>query len=141
MKSPGASNGLPREVVGVSAPLDQASIEAIAHKVADLLRRRGEPGQSALLTAGQVATRFGVDRSWVYTHAHHLGVVRLGLGPRPRLRFDPAVVAQRLLAQQVAPTSAAPARGAAGSAPLLPIRSQARRPTRTLGGETPPPGA
>ena len=50
-----------------------------------------------LLTASEVAARFSVDRSWVYAHARELGVVRIGDGPRPRLRFDPAVVTQRQL--------------------------------------------
>jgi integrase len=50
-----------------------------------------------LLTAADVAWRFNVDRSWVYAHARELGVVRIGDGPRPRLRFDPAVIAQRQL--------------------------------------------
>lgn len=111
----------------MEAPLDRATLEAIAHEVADLLRRES-PGERALLTAGQVAARFGVDRSWVYAHAHELGVVRLGFGRRPRLRFDPAVVAQRLLTQRpavVAPASTTPA-------PLLPIRPA----PRTLRGET-----
>jgi hypothetical protein len=53
-----------------------------------LLRRPAEPADG-LLTAAQVAARFNVDRGWVYAHAEQLGVVRLGDGPRPRLRFDP----------------------------------------------------
>lgn len=52
----------------------------------------------SLLTATDVARRFNVDRSWVYAHARELGVVRIGEGSRPRLRFDPAVIAQKLLA-------------------------------------------
>jgi hypothetical protein len=104
--------------------LDPASLRAIAEQVAELLRRRDAAADPhALLSAGQVATRFNVDRSWVYAHAHELGVVRLGSGRRPRLRFDPAVIAQHLLA---APPQAPPAtaRGTptAGSAPLLPIK-------------------
>ena len=51
----------------------------------------------ALMTAQEVAARFNVQRSWVYAHADELGVVRLGRGRKPRLRFDPAVVAQQLL--------------------------------------------
>jgi len=41
-----------------------------------------------LLTAAEVAHRFGVHRTWVYAHADDLGVVRLGAGPRAPLRFD-----------------------------------------------------
>ncbi len=115
----------------MSASLDPATVEAIAHEVADLLRRRGEAGERGLLTAGQVAGRFGVDRSWVYAHAHQLGVVRLGFGRRPRLRFDPAVVAQHLLSPVRSETATPPPTTA--DVPLLPIRR------RSLGGETPPP--
>ena len=81
-----------------------------------------------LLTAAEVAERFGVDRSWVYAHARELGVVQLGAGPRPRLRFDPAVIAQLLTprASTVVP----------GTARLLPIRTSRRYTRRrTLGGE------
>ena len=74
--------------------LDHSSIEAIAREVAQLLGREDYPGAHGLLNARQVAARFNVERSWVYAHADELGVVRLGQGPRPRLRFDPAVVAQ-----------------------------------------------
>ena len=122
--------GLSRDLQDVEAPLDRATLEAIAHEVADLLGREA-PGERALLTAGQVAVRFGVDRSWVYAHAHELGVVRLGFGRRPRLRFDTAVVAQRLLTQRPAPRDVA-APPAMVRGPLLPIRPA----PRTLGGET-----
>jgi hypothetical protein len=106
--------------------LDRATVLTVAREVAVLLRASGstEPG---MLTAAQVAARFNVDRGWVYAHAAELGVVRLGEGPRARLRFDPAVVAQRLVA--------APGRISAGPAytpvkadvPLLPIKRSRRR--------------
>jgi hypothetical protein len=71
--------------------LDAATIRAIAREVA----RLSVPG-GGLLTASEVAVAFNVTRGWVYTHADELGAIRLGEGPRPRLRFDPAVVTQRL---------------------------------------------
>lgn len=123
----------------MSTPLDPATVEAIAHEVAGLLRDREEPRARGLLTAGQVAERFGVDRSWVYAHAHQLGVVRLGFGRRPRLRFDPAVVAQHLLATPTQPPATAAATTTAGSVPLLPIRSRPTCPRRSLRGKTRPP--
>jgi hypothetical protein len=43
---------------------------------------------TALLTAAQVAERYAVTPEWVRDHADELGAVRLGSGPRPRLRFD-----------------------------------------------------
>lgn len=108
--------------------LDPASLQAIAAEVAELLDRRDDP--PALLTAGQVAARFNVDRSWVYAHAHELGVVRLGSGSRPRLRFDPAAVAQHLLAQPAGARPAPPRLERRTGAPLLPIKPA--RPRRRL---------
>ena len=109
-----------------SAPLDQATILAVASEVAALLRRTGDTDQ-ALLTAAQVASRFNVERGWVYAHADELGVIRLGEGRRPRLRFDPAIVAQRLVA---VPGRASPARASMhvrSEVPLLPIKRSQRR--------------
>jgi hypothetical protein len=54
----------------------------------------GAPGQ--LVTASQLAAGLGVTRAWVYEHADELGALRLGGGKRPRLRFDPQVVAEAL---------------------------------------------
>jgi hypothetical protein len=41
----------------------------------------------------------------VYEHAHELGAITLGDGPRPRLRFDPAIAAQALHARRQTPTA------------------------------------
>jgi hypothetical protein len=49
-----------------------------------------------MIPAEEVARRWGVSRRWVYEHAGQLGVRRMGEGRRPRLRFDPAEVAERL---------------------------------------------
>jgi hypothetical protein len=102
-------------------PLDDRDLDRVAERV--VARLGGGHDGRRLLTAGQVAERVGVERSWVYAHAHELGVVRLGLGPRPRLRFDPAIVAQAMIARPsklaVAPASPRPMDGAA----LLPINS------------------
>jgi hypothetical protein len=82
--------------------LDPASIEAIAEAVARLVleERRREDGSrvsgAPLLTAAQVAERFGVTRQWVYQHAVELGAQRLGQGTRPRLRFNAETVAAAL---------------------------------------------
>jgi hypothetical protein len=54
----------------------------------------GTPGQ--LITANQVAAALCVSRDWVYEHASELGAIRLGSGRRPRLRFDPRLVAQAI---------------------------------------------
>lgn len=67
--------------------------EAVAHP--EMSRER--PG--ALLSAREVAARFGVSADWVREHQTELGVVRLGDGPRPRLRFDPVRVAEAMTAR------------------------------------------
>jgi len=64
--------------------LDGDDVEAIAQRVAALLT--GEP--TRYLDAAGIAARFGVGRSWVYEHKDELGGVRLGRGPKARLRFD-----------------------------------------------------
>lgn len=85
--------------------LDPASLDDLAHRIADLVghridpppeRRTGATEEARMLTAAQVADRWGVDRAWVYDHADQLGARRLGSGKRPRLRFDPAEVAAYL---------------------------------------------
>ena len=83
--------------------LSAESVEAIARRVVEL--QRGEPSSTDadLLTADEVARRLGVTRGWVYDHAAELGRVKLGDGPRARLRFPAAAIAERL---EGAPASA-----------------------------------
>ena len=49
-----------------------------------------------MLSAAEVSELWGVSRRWVYNHAEALGARRLGSGPRPRLRFDPDELTERL---------------------------------------------
>jgi hypothetical protein len=119
------------------------ALQALARGVAALLGPAGLPGGEGLLSAGDVAARLGVRRGWVYDHADELGVVRLGDGPRPRLRFDPDALAQRVRRSRTwsgrvrqgpvpsARTVAAPGRSSS-SVPLLPIKP----PTRARGRRT-----
>jgi hypothetical protein len=79
----------------VSGPdLSDAQLERLADllapRIADALR-----GASAaeLIDAAEVARRFGVSAEWARDHRAELGAIRLGDGPRPRLRFDPKEVA------------------------------------------------
>jgi len=108
-----------------AAPVD---LQALAQQVARLLR--AETTATSLLTADQVARRFNVAPSWVYAHAEELGAIRLGQGSRPRLRFDPAVVAQALAAPSAGRRSKRRAPAAPSGAPLLPITPS--RPRRSL---------
>jgi hypothetical protein len=70
----------------------------------------------------------------VYQHAQELGAIRLGHGPKARLRFNPAVAAQALADQGPGSRPPAPApqrpRGRPRRRPvpadeLLPIRARA----------------
>jgi hypothetical protein len=99
--------------------LDEQTVEALATRLADLLanrasrqdppgsRQAGEGAAGRLLSAAQVAARWGVDRSWVYQHAQALGAIRLGTGTRPRLRFDPDRVTDYLTAEDRSTTASA----------------------------------
>jgi hypothetical protein len=80
-----------------SLRLDPESVEALARRLAELLApREPTPARVQLLTAEEVARWWGIGRRWVYDHAEELGARRLGGGRRPRLRFDPDEVAERL---------------------------------------------
>ena len=122
--------------------LDAQTIEAITRRVVESLERRGLQSRE-LVDAAELARRFGIERSWVYTHAIELGAVKLGNGAKPRLRFDPEVAAGVL--RKVGEGSAAgprppirgeragqPQRGEETEVPLLPIRGT---------GEKPPPAS
>jgi hypothetical protein len=67
-------------------PRERVLVDAIAERVADLLR--SEPPHGRLVDAATLADELSVDRSYVYAHADELGAVRLGGGSKPRLRFD-----------------------------------------------------
>jgi len=112
--------------VSTVVQLDPASIEAVARRVADLMRDQ-EIG-SDLVDATEVARRFGVSRDYVYEHADKLGATRLGNGSRARLRFDLVTVRERLT-QLTVRDAEKPQRGNRGpvrhgcSVDLLPIKS------------------
>ena len=54
-----------------------------------------------LIDAAEVARKLGVSRDYVYSHADEFGVIRLGKGPKPRLRFDPVILGEQLSASAV----------------------------------------
>jgi hypothetical protein len=132
------------------ADLSEGAVEAIARRVVELLRSEPytpatAPVGERLLTAAEVARWWGVERSWVYQHALRLGVIRLGDGPRPRLRFDPALVSRRL-GDPKRPTASDVRRSARidVNTPLLPIlgepevTSNSPNEIRPDGATTPP---
>jgi hypothetical protein len=108
------------------ALLTPTIVEAIAQRVAELMR--AELGLTpTLLTPTQVAERFAVSRTWVYEHADELGAIRLGQGPKARLRFSAQVVSQALCprepitSEEERSRSATVAKKPPGGPPLLPI--------------------
>jgi len=71
-------------------------VDAIARRVLELQRQaevKAEGVERELLTAGELAARLGVHRKWVYAHQRQLGAIRLGVGPKARLRFPATAVA------------------------------------------------
>jgi hypothetical protein len=76
------------------------SIEALAVRLAEIVTGAAEPprpaGRAELISAAEVSRWWSISRRWVYNHAEELGARRLGAGRRPRLRFDPEEVAERL---------------------------------------------
>jgi hypothetical protein len=83
------------EMASARIKLDPQATEAIARKVVELLEKRGLQKRE-LVDAAELAKRFGIKRSWVYSHAIELGAVKLGSGAKPRLRFDPEIAAKAL---------------------------------------------
>lgn len=68
-------------------------VEAVAQRVVELIHANERTDISdRLVDAATLAGELGVERSWVYEHAHELHPIRLGNGPRARLRFNSHVV-------------------------------------------------
>ena len=65
---------------------DVEEVEALAEHLAGLVAS-ARPSVG-LIDARDLAEELGVARDWVYANADRLGGVRLGDGPRARLRFD-----------------------------------------------------
>lgn len=120
--------------------LGPETVDKIARRVVELLEQKGLQ-QRELVDATELARRFGIERSWVYSHAIELGAVKLGTGAKPRLRFDPEIAARVLRKVDGKPAADPPARsgkragqpqGSESRVELLPIRGQ---------GESGPPSA
>jgi hypothetical protein len=77
-------------------------------------------GSNRLLTPAELADFLAVERDYVYAHAEELGAIRLGGGPRARLRFDLEEVRRRL--------AAPPCLGSRGSSELDPAPAKGLTP-------------
>jgi hypothetical protein len=70
------------------AAVPAIAIGVTAHVAAMLNEATAAPPTPQTVDAATLANHLGVTRGFIYEHADHLGGVRLGNGPRPRLRFD-----------------------------------------------------
>ena len=114
---------------------DRAYVEAVAQRVADLLRDEArESVGRRLVDATTLAAELGVRRSWVYEHAEDLQPVRLGKGSKPRLRFDVLAIQATLAAQNLTEPRTRPSVETAKSPTRAPRRTRdGRRPKPTVG--------
>lgn len=108
----------------VAVDLTPQAVEQVATRVAQLLHRQQEDRErqrvsepTGMLTVSELAQHLHLNRAWVYEHADELGAIRLGDGPKARLRFDLHTAKTALGRHQ------------AGQAPV-PAGSKTRRPTR-----------
>jgi N-formylglutamate amidohydrolase len=105
--------------------LTDGDVEAIAEATATRLAEivSSTPGTFALVDARQLARDLGVSLDYVYAHATELGAMRLGSGPKARIRFD-----LNRARQHSRPGQAGPTVGAGGRAnPLANGRPVMRR--------------
>lgn len=88
----------------VEVGLTAEAVEAVAQRVAQLMRAEEAQRQPELLTAGELARELRVERSWVYKHAHVLGGERIGDGPKAQWRFDLETAKAALARERTAQT-------------------------------------
>jgi hypothetical protein len=90
--------------------LDDDDIDAIAERAAmrvvQLLGPRGAVA-SQLLDPKELAGTLKVSVDYVYAHAVDLGVMRLGDGPKARLRFDLQTAQTAMRARKQPPSTTA----------------------------------
>lgn len=111
--------------------ISDEDLERLADRVAERVAIRLTGSDSrGLVDASAIALRFSLSRSWVYENAEQLGVIRVGGGPRARLRFDPDIVRERLAeldsaVPRIARNSRRRRRSADEQSDLLPVRARA----------------
>lgn len=79
-----------------------AIADAIAQKIGEIVAAR--PTTFGLVDARELAEELGVSIDYVYAHAAELGAMRLGSGPKARIRFDLDRARQSLEAQPRGPS-------------------------------------
>ena len=86
-------------------------VDAVARRFLELVRREAAATGADppdLLTVAEVAARLKMSPKWVYAHQRRLGVIKLGDGPKARLRFDPRAVEELKRADVEPDLTAAP---------------------------------
>ena len=63
-----------------------AIADAVAHEIAEVVATRSTT--FGFVDARELAEELGVSIDYVYAHATELGAMRLGSGPKARIRFD-----------------------------------------------------
>jgi hypothetical protein len=78
------------DVPATDRVLTDGDVEAIATATAERLAEivTAPSATFALVDARQLARDLGVSLDYVYAHATELGAMRLGSGPKARIRFD-----------------------------------------------------
>ena len=113
---------------------DSDDAELIARELVDTLRNAERPATRGLLTSEEAARLLRVDVEWVRNHRVALGAVKLGDGPKARLRFPRESIDAYLAARRVGPAPAAEAASTSrprasrrrdGNAPSLSPRGRA----------------
>jgi helix-turn-helix protein len=88
---------------------DTNDAELIARELVDVLRNVERPATRGLLTSEEAARLLRVDVEWVRDHRVALGAVKLGDGPKARLRFPRESIDAYLAARKVGPAPSAEA--------------------------------
>jgi hypothetical protein len=110
------------DIEAIASAVAPAVAAAVAQRVLELVDGHQNFG---LVNAAEVARVLGVDRDWVYEHGERLGAIRLGDGPRPRLRFEVGRAVESF-ARLSAEAPAVPLGGG--------LRTPVPRPRRSRGG-------
>ena len=90
-----AGSDLVRQLArALPAALDDNGLRELAAKLHPYLAGRLADGHSAgqLMTVAEVAAQLQTKPKWVYANQHRLGAIKLGDGPKARLRFDASAV-------------------------------------------------
>jgi hypothetical protein len=113
---------------------DSVDADLIARRVVEVLREVEGPMNRGLLKTEEAAQLLGVDAEWVRANRVALGAVKLGDGPKARLRFPreaidaylaPRKVGASLPSEGLSVSTPKTSRRRRGSTPSLPATGQA----------------